>query len=33
LPSEAEVRENARAEAARLRAVEVIDPVPPRSVR
>jgi len=33
LPSEAEVRENARAEAARLRAVEVIDPMPPRSVR
>jgi 16S rRNA (cytosine1402-N4)-methyltransferase len=33
LPSEAEVRENARAEAARLRAVEVIDPTPPRSVR
>jgi 16S rRNA (cytosine1402-N4)-methyltransferase len=33
LPSKAEVQENARAEAARLRAVEVIDPLPPRSVR
>jgi len=33
LPSEAEVAENARAEAARLRAVEIIDPTPPRSVR
>jgi 16S rRNA (cytosine1402-N4)-methyltransferase len=33
LPSDAEVGENARAEAARLRAVEVIEPTPPRSVR
>jgi 16S rRNA (cytosine1402-N4)-methyltransferase len=33
LPSATEVHENARAEAARLRAVEVIDPTPPRSVR